>query len=383
MVFSKKEFFEIKLTDDNNKEYKEYNPKEKNIKPYIIGENGKDFMIKMIVNSAKCDDKKFYGSKLYIDGEEVLGIKTFKRSGRYFGFKCGSGIYKKFRFGTPKYDSNDVGGNREIGKIRIIFYNTQSFNTGKNTRIAPHQYKARKSTYLDANKKLCFKSLQVYEGDEFDNGHTTRQRIKNYSRDNKVTNIIDFQDDIDDAEFSYSDFYGLIAMGMISTNNLNDLKYLPTITLDYKALGNALLTIVERKKDTNNRMSLQSLNQQFNLICEHELSLYYSNQLYSSLQNMIKSCFSNKFIIIDDEFIEPVNSSIKNSINEKLNQDSNLLTSEYVLTGNQALLCKSRILDRKNNTNDSVLTNNCNKMILEKDNIIDLTTGEITELTFS
>lgn len=378
MVFSKKGFFEVKVTDDNNKDYKEFHSKEKNINAYIVGEKGRDFMIKISVNLSKCDDKKCYGSKLYIDGEEVPGIKTFKRSGRYFGFKCGSGIYKKFKFGTPQFDSDNTGGNREIGKIRIIFYNTHEFFTGRTNRKPPHQYKSRKCSYLDANKKLCFKSLQVQEGDTFDNGHTTRQRIKS-NRDNKTTNIIDYQDDIDDAEFNYSDFYGLIAMGMISTNNLNDLRFLPTISLDYKALGNALSTIVDKKKDDNNRMSLKSLTEQFFAVCEHDLSSYYSNQTYNNLPNLIKSCFSDRFILINDEYIEPTKEENKKNILVNLGRDNNLLTSDYVLTGNQLSLCKSRQLQRKNNTNINAQYNS-NLMEIESSRLndfVDLTMDEI------
>jgi hypothetical protein len=385
MVFSKKQFFNVTiLNDTTNTEYKEHVPLEKDVAPYIIGEKGKSFIIKMSVNASKTDDSEVYGSKLYIDGEEVKGIKTFRKYGRYFGFKCGNGVYKKFLFGAPCYDNSERGGNKDIGKIKIIFFTTQEIRTGRRqSRFNPAPYIPRQEKYLDSNKKLCFKSLQVVEGQTFDNGHTTRQRLKYQrgDRDQRVQHVVDFQDDIDDIELSYSDFYGIIALGMISTSNLNHLRYIPTTTLDYTACGNALNLIIDQKKSSDNRMGLRDLKDQFLAICEHDLASYYENNEISSLDNLIKVKYNHRFEIIDDEYIIQKDISNRNKIEVKLRNDNNLLQKDYVLTGNQLKMIDERNMQRSyrktnNNANDDTGTS----MKIETgdpSDFVDLTEDEI------
>lgn len=372
MVFSKKAFFEVKLIDGTGKEYKEFYSKDKSINAYVVGEKESEFMIKVSVESSKLDDKEVYGSKLYIDGQEVPGIKTFKKTGRYFGFKMGGGVYKKFIFGSPSFDIEEQGGNRDIGKIRIIFYTTKEFNVGRRVRYQPHSYQPRSRTFLDSNKKLCFKSLQVFEGTTFDNGHTTRQRIKQRN-ERQVQHIIDFQDDIDDAEFSYSDFYGLIAMGMISTNNIKDLSFLPNRNLDYNALGNALNTIILDKKNDDNNISIKALHEQFYAICEHDLALYYANPKYQTLQNLIKTLYSDRFEIVNNDYVKPISIIKCKDIIANLNRDNNLLNKEYLLTGNQMNLHNKRVQERSFRKNGDLSS----RMNVEVSEIVDLTCDDI------
>lgn len=367
MVYSKKGYFEVTLIDGSGKEYKEFYSKDKKLLPYVVGEKSSEFMIKITVNSSKVEDREVYGSKLYIDGEEVTGVKTFKKVGRYFGFKMGGGVYKKFVFGTPSYDSEEQGGNRDIGKIKIVFYTTKQINVGKRTRFINHSYKPRNQTYLDANKKLCFKSLQVFEGQEFDNGHTTRQRLRN-RREPQIQNIVDYQDDIDDAEFMYSDFYGLIALGMISTNNINDLRFLPTRSLDYKALGNALNTIIHEKKNENGMISIMELQNQFYSLCEHDLALYYANSQYLSLQNLVKTQFSNRFEVVNNDFIKTIDPNKSKDIAMNLLRDNDLIQKEYLLTGKQISLVNQRINERNNGE--------MSNMNVEPSEVVDLTNIE-------
>ena len=376
MVFSKKHFFEVKLIDEYSREYKELFPKEKDRYPYVVGEKGKCFMIKIAVNSSKCNDREVYGSKLFIDGEEVPGIKTFKKNGRYFGFKMGGGVYKQFLFGAPSYDISDKGGNKDIGKIKIIFYTTKEFSSGRRNFLPPHNYKKREQKYLDSNKKLCFKSLQVFEGKTFDNGHTTRQRLKERRTDRNIQYAIDYQNDIDDIEFNYSDFYGLIALGEISTNNIYDLRFIPTSKLDYKACGNAISLIIDKFKDFDNSISFAKLSEHFAGCCEHDLSLYYHSSEYLTLENLILKKFCDKFEIVNSNKIKLKTISNGKNISLNLSKDLELISSEYLLSGYQKKLLESRTVERSSKI-AGVDSGYSNSMNVEPNDYVDLTSDEI------
>lgn len=375
MVYSKKKIFQVSLIDDKSNEYKEYSPKENILGQYVIGEKDKCFMIRMIADPNKIKDKDVFGTKLFIDGEEVPGIKTFRRSGRYFGFKMGGGVYKQFKFGEPKFDEGDKGGNRNIGKIKIIFYNTIEHNTGRRTRIQNHIYRPKKETYLDANKKLCFKSLQVFEGETFDNGHTTRQRLKN-QKEPKIMHVIDYQDDIDDVEFNYTDFYGLLSLGEISINRINDLRFIPKSKLDYKVLGNAIYTILSQK-GTEGSLMLSELSKRFSAICEQNLEAYYANTQYKTLVNLINSLYSDKFTLDERNeiiAIKDLNIVLAKDIRRNLSRDNELITSDYLLSGVEKTIIKKRKEDR---THRKFYPEECNSNNMDLEvQCIDLTNDE-------
>lgn len=374
MVFSKKGFFEVKLIDENANEFKELYPKENGVKPYVVGEKDKAFYIKMMVVSNKCDDTEVYGCKLFIDGEEVQGIKTFKKNGRYFGFKMGQGVYKQFIFGTPCFDNEDKGGNKDIGKIKIVFYTTKPFKTGKpRQHNGTRPFKSQSAKYLDMNKKLCFKSLQVFEGNTFDNGHTTRQRLKEQRYRDQIIHVIDFQDDIDDIEFNYSDFYGLIALGMISTFKKEDLRYMPTRVLDIKACENALALLINElaSKSDDKLANIGDLKSLFSSCCEHDLSLYYNNDTYGTFENLIKFAFNDMFEIVDNDKIKV---KVNIDIGMKMRFDNKLLTSEYLLSGQEISILEKRGHERSSR---KLINTDQSSMMIEPSDVVDLTDDNI------
>lgn len=46
-------------------------------------------------------DFAVYAPKLFIDGQEVAGFKTFPKVCNFHGFKMGNGVYKEFLFSEP------------------------------------------------------------------------------------------------------------------------------------------------------------------------------------------------------------------------------------------------------------------------------------------
>jgi len=358
MVFTKKKFFEIQFLNKNSNEFKEYYPKDNEVDTYIVGEKHESFIIKMRVNSGTIDDTKIYGTKLFLDGEEVKGMKTFKKYGRYFGFKCGGGVYKSFLFGAPSYSEEKTSEvNRKIGTIKIIFYTTFQLKSGKRNRQGRFHYQQREEKFLNNDKKLCFKSLQVLEGNTFDNGHTTRQRLK-YRNDDNFQTFIDYEDDIDDIELNYADFYGLIALGEISSFNVNHLRYMPTLNLDYFLCGNAISTIIQyynkNKEKTSDLLSMEiddslsigidKLEELYKSFAEHSLNLYYGIKYEGSLEKMITTEFPTRFgvnngfvyILADEEGKEIM----------KLVQDQRLLKNEYIITPNEQKIINANNKER-------------------------------------
>ena len=385
-----------------------YYPPNKHEMPYVVAEKSLPFRIVMNVNSEKINDRLFYGSKLIIDGEEILGIKTFRRQGRYFGYKLGNGIYKEFLFSNINYQENNVqnisnntennsnqinninkyNSNSNIGNIKLTFYTTKSIKVKypSNKYIKqhiPHSYKKNKIVYeTSANCKKVFEaSMQVGEGKVFDNGHSIKKHAFKPSR---YENIIDFNNDIDEIEINYSDFYSMINKGFISSFNINHFKYFPfRIKLDFNLLKNAIKTLVNnyyKNKDNNNNNTLntklykiEDLHLDFKRYSEHDMSLYYTeaniNKKNTFVDMIMDSYFNNLYEIKDTMYIKFKNNQILDlnllddvklfmpyQIQNRLNNDNNN-NNTFVNS-----ICKSDFI----NKNTIKKTNN-NKIKLDKE----------------
>ena len=55
------------------------------------------------INVTAKDIDNPYAAKLFIDNQEVVSAKTFKKRGNFFGFKRGGGAYEQFVFKMPEF----------------------------------------------------------------------------------------------------------------------------------------------------------------------------------------------------------------------------------------------------------------------------------------
>src|SRR5687768_15609268 len=77
----------LKLLPSTNKKYD----------GIVLGKTNQFFTI----NVTARDQDTPYAAKLFIDDQEVVACKTFKRRGNFFGFRKGNGNYDRFVFSIP------------------------------------------------------------------------------------------------------------------------------------------------------------------------------------------------------------------------------------------------------------------------------------------
>lgn len=349
MIESKEKKFYIKFLDKNEKEFNVFKSKDKYEKPFVVGEKGCEFKIKMIV-SDRLDRSKHYGSKLNIDGEDYKSIKTFKRVGTYFGFKLGNGQYRAFQFNNSRYDcneeSNAANEYRNIGRITIRFFRTTQIKF-KNTRS--HGYDSFNVAFTNPGKKQCMNSIQVGEGREFDNGHQHRMRNK-HLRDkfeDEYTNILDEDKDIDEVEINYIDYYGLIARGYINTRTIDHLVYIPYRVKEYlnnSVFKQAILRIVEEiTNDVGLEISIKTLSTKFKQITEHNIEEHLGNY----------RCLSEYFLaelpdLIESQNEDTIKIKLDKPIKKLYQDDTYIIPSSKVLTGKEIEYLKKKKLNKTN-----------------------------------
>lgn len=366
MIESKEKKFYVKFLDINGKEYQVFRSKDKYEKPFVVGEKGSEFKIQMIV-SDRIDRSKTYGSKLTIDGEEYKSIKTFRFSGRYFGFKRGYGEYRAFRFNNSKYEMSEDNSNaanhyRQVGRITITFFNTTEIKFRKKHL---HSYEPFNAPMTNPSKKQCMNSIQVDEGREFNNGHAQRMKRRFAQYEDKYTNIIEDERDIDEIEINYIDYYGLIAKGYINSRSIDHLIYIPYRVkedLNKSVFKQSILRIVEElNKDMGLIISLETLETKFRQITEHEIEEHLGN--YKSLKEFISNELCELLEVQNDEMFK-----IKPDmyIGQLYQNDTYIIPTQKLLTGNEIEYLKKRQLNKTNSTN----------MQVEPQEFVDLTLDE-------
>lgn len=363
-MISKERKFIVKLVDHGYVDYPFFIPKDKHEKPYVVGEKNATFVIEMQVNPEVFDVTQIYGTKLMIDGEIVKGIKTFKVRGKYFGFKMGNGKYKKFCFGSPNYDSGENASNASsIGKIKIVFYSTTKIKNNKNIRMRHHNYEPMRKVVAESSKKLCFNSIQVAEGQEFDNGHTQRMK-KRDMQFFEYLSVLNDDDDIDEIEINYIDYYGLVAKGYVSSKCLNHFEYIPyriKENSNINVIKNAISKILEKYVNDEGTLSILELMKFFNMYSKHSIDKHLGK--YSSIQALIKNEFADLIQLNEDtnciKFKELTDDQ------NKFQNDSYLIPSQQILSADESQFINRRRLDRK--------TNLSNIMEVEPEDVVDLT----------
>lgn len=371
---SYKKFFKVSFVNFQNKPYPIIKNIDKQGYPIIIAEPGSTFIIHMNVNDNTIDKDDVYASQLWIDEKQVRGIKTFKRAGRYQGFKKGNGVYNAFLFDKPKFSEEEsmTMGNfnssfSSIGKVHIQFYSTNKIkNLNKNLIKHPHHYSKHDDPIVPSNKKQVLYSLGVKEGMTFDTGFTHREYIKDRCR-NKNFNFMyeyfpNYDEDIDDIFFKYTDYYGALSQGYISSNDIAYFSLIPYTSLNYDLCKNALLVIIDTYKNKDGFIPIDTLEKLFLQHTKHQLSKYYDG--FSIWSLFSRPEYQNIFYIDQDNLqvrillisnineIEDTNDGtiIKyNNLNGVLKNDYDILNTEQILSKNEQKYISKQTKNYKRN----------------------------------
>lgn len=288
MIQSKANRFSVSLIDEENKAYPILKLDGKNeikSKSYVIGEKSSVFMITVRVNSDVADIDETYGAKLFIDDREIHSNKTFKKTGRFFGFSVGNGVYNQFLFSNPNVsdvESNENTSDR-IGNIRIVFYKTKPIISKRNKlKKTPKLNNQITIPIVSSSRNKSLKSLQVNIGREFTNSYTTKQRLQSYNhKELEYDYVCDFTQDIDDVEFEYSDLDFMLAVGYIHLSNIDHAIYLPyRIGVNKKLCIPVIKAIINKHFNDDCKMNIENLHTLFKKYTGHPLTMYYINSSF-------------------------------------------------------------------------------------------------------
>lgn len=131
------------------------------------------------INVTSKDIDNSYAAKLFIDCQEVISSKTFKKRGNFFGFRKGGGAYESFVFKMPDFigsvmpasDQVIKDASKKMGEIRIVFFKAhevwKKFRVNSSVAKKPLNSDAYKTVPV-ADTKLCqTRSLSVTVGRQF------------------------------------------------------------------------------------------------------------------------------------------------------------------------------------------------------------------------
>lgn len=233
MVLSRNKLFRIR--DKHEKEFPFIVAPTKVI--YICAEPGTPFTISL--EKAK-HDHKVYAPKLYIDGQEVYGFKTFPKICNYHGFKMGRGVYKEFVFndpplaGTEEDKENLFNHKGDFGKIKVVLYDCISMPSSFGHREkAPYSILvANSSSTPPAGEDRRQEGRVFCIEDRTDQSFIYRKSKKgDYSSRHQYAGC--FNDDpLDFCEIRYSTFISLQILGVLHVSNIKHMKVLFALVED-------------------------------------------------------------------------------------------------------------------------------------------------------
>ena len=395
-IYSHNEFFQISIIDFSSVPYPIFKPIDKTERPIIISEENYQFKIQIKTNSDKINDHDSYGCKLFIDGKEVKGVKTFYKLGFFHGFKLGDGHYKEFLFCKPEYteeskskNNNDMNIDIDKATITILFYKTERRKVNNQER-RPVTYEKHNIQKMPTNKKACMNSLQVNEGREFEITTTRREIYKQQTRFQtiKYENFIVYDDEIDKIKLRYSDYYSLLAQGYLSASNINHYRAIPYRNdKNYFLVKNIIFSIIEKESESSNSLNITRLIDSFKKYTCHSLELYYEGStFYQMIRNKkeLSDCFDidigNHTISIKSKIIKNINNINElepedepqaskkvfkeNELNQILNKfslfmtkDKDLLKTEYILSKKELeIVMNNRKNIKQNRSLDDLLS---------------------------
>ena len=194
-----------------------------------------------------------YASKLFIDSQEVISCKTFKKRGNFFGFRKGGGSYDQFVFKIPEFlndmsskgDQDSKERAKKMGDIRIVFFEATESLKRVNPDILNKPRKQNEPSFVPVPqadvKQGQARSLSVAFGNGFTISVPGNFNIEQNGRQMIKSTKPDFESPVDQIVFRYSNPPTLIACGLLSPFSKNHWKYFP---VDFLMDNELILSVI-------------------------------------------------------------------------------------------------------------------------------------------
>jgi hypothetical protein len=258
------------------------------------------------------NNQEVFGMKLIIDGQQVGGFRTFKKQGKYIGFREATGTYREFLFHTPKtadpenVNDLDCERMRNTGEINLKIFSTKKrFVEGKIepkvVTMANQFVPAKRLT----EKKFFKKSLAITKGGIFKKRQQFDFLGKSYDERTGLSETyeVDKRDVLISITIKYADFNALLIMGHLNLYRLEHLKYIPTHLFEknHYLLDTVLKSILLKEKEG---LNLRDLRQRFELYTERtfECAKIGDLSVFLSMSPLFKLINSN-FVVVEEKKI--------------------------------------------------------------------------------
>ena len=192
---------------------------------WVCGSSGQNFHIS--VRQLLIKPRETFGVRLYIDGELVNNIKTFRYESNIHGFKMGGGNYKRFLFDIPESNNeNEISQfhkGENLGKIILKFFSTKKMKIKKRNSNKSYNYQRFEPKFREEGVKFFERPLAIKEGKSFqlDSDKSKFAQDGDYIDDY----VIDFHDEVDQITINYTDFDALQIKGVVIINNNFNLDF--------------------------------------------------------------------------------------------------------------------------------------------------------------
>ena len=200
------------------------------------------------INVTAKDQANPYAAKLFIDDQEVIASKTFKKRGNFFGFKKGNGNYDRFIFSIPEFKSDPNEDDAQdlklkgkmMGEIRIVFFKAvdvwkKAPPAGNKSREKSQNYSSEKKGYREVPASDCkniqSRSLSVGYGPTFQielpKGFDPIEKSGPHKDMIKISKPNFDDPPIDLIVLRYSSVSTMIGLGLLNPLDPEHLKYFP------------------------------------------------------------------------------------------------------------------------------------------------------------
>lgn len=228
---------------------------EKSHEGVVIGKDGLSFTI----NVACKNGEVVYGSKLFIDGQEIFKSKTFKKTGNFFGFRTEEvGKFEEFLFRIPEFQRHQMieaaktsmeqkERGSKMGEIKIVFFESQEkWVSEQKPRGGFKAGPAFVPVSTSDSKSVGARSLSVTTGKKFslagdrDRFKGKENRYDEKSRMMKIDQP-DFDKVIDQIVIRYSSVAAMLGLSLLSPFNPLKLQYFPREVLEENEFLNTVV----------------------------------------------------------------------------------------------------------------------------------------------
>lgn len=217
----------------------------------VMGKANQTFTINIVCK----DEDSPFAAKLFIDCQEVVEAKTFKKRGNFFGFRCGGGRYEQFVFKIPEFiasgqakDQTLKDAAKKMGEIRIIFFKAhdvwKKFRAEGSSNRKPDKPKDADNfvSVPMADSKACpSRSLSVSAGREFQMPLPSMSLFQADEQGMVKATKPDLDSPVDQIVLRYSNPATLMALGLVSPFNQAHWKFIPK---DFLTHNEAVLAVV-------------------------------------------------------------------------------------------------------------------------------------------